>query len=231
MKEHLPNCIRELSSELENHGKMDNSLVSQILSGIKLQEKELESYVYIDHPTHESYGRRLIWDNGDYKILLMTWRPGDFTAIHNHGYTEWGGVYFFGDATHRLYQVENDEISIIQKNVFPQGGVASICGDLTHLMGNSGNRDIITLHVYGSNTRKANVSEDAKVYVPEYRKIFTTMGSAYLNMNKALILSEKPFDNVGPDILGDYFFLVKPFYERNKMTGVLHRMDHYLNHN
>ena len=231
MKEHLPGCIRNLLFELDHQPNMNNDLVYQILSGIKLSEEAFEPYVFTNHPVNESYGRKLIWDNGDYKILLMTWHPGDFTAIHNHGYTEWGGVYFFGDATHRLYDVENDEISIVQKNVFPQGQVASICGDLTHLMGNSGDHDIITLHVYGSNTRKENVSEDAKIYMPEFQKIVTTMGSAYLNMNQALILSEKPFENIEHGVLADYFSLVKPFYERNKMAGVLKRMDNYLNHN
>jgi hypothetical protein len=231
MREYLPGCIINLLFELDHQPNMNNDLVSQILSGIKLSEEALEPYVFTNHPVNESYGRKLIWDNGDYKILLMTWHPGDFTAIHNHGYTEWGGVYFFGEATHRLYHVENNELTLIQKNVFPNGQVASICGDLTHLMGNAGNRDIITLHVYGSNTRKENVSEDAKVYVPEFQKVFTTMGSAYLNMNKALILSEMPFENIEHDLLADYFSLVKPFYERNKMAGVLKRMDNYLNHN
>lgn len=231
MREYLPDCIRTLMFELDHQTKMNNGIVTQILSGIKFTEKALEPFVYVEHPTNESYGRKLIWDNGDYKILLMTWRPGDFTAIHNHGYTEWGGVYFFGEATHRLYHVENDEMSIVGENVFLPGEVASVCGDLTHLMGNSGDRDMITLHVYGSNTRKENVSEDAKVYVPEFQKIFTTMGSAYLNMNKTLILSEKPFENIEHGVMADYFSLVKPFYERNKMEGVLRRMDNYLNHN
>ncbi len=231
MTDNLPKSIRNLVLELGNHSHIDNDLVAQIMSGINFPENALKPFFYLDHPKNESYGRKLIWNNGDFKILLMTWRPGDFTAIHNHGFTEWGGVYFLGDATHRLYRVENDELALVRKNVYPSGKVASICGDLTHLMGNSGNSDIVTLHVYGSNTRKRNVSEDAKVYMPEFQKIVTTMGTAYLNMDKALILSEIPFENIGSDALSDYFSLVKPFYERNKMPEVLQKMEHNLNRN
>ena len=231
MKEYLPNCIQNLVVELNNQNHIDNRIVAEILSETKLSEQALKPYFYADHPTTESYGRKLIWDNGDFKILLMTWHPGDFTAIHNHGHADWGGVYFFGDATHRLYEVENDELSLVEKTVFPKGQVASICGDLTHLMGNSGSRDMVTLHIYGSNTRKKNVSQDAKVYFPEFEKVVTTMGSAYLNMNKELILSEKPFESKNTEVLADYFSLVKPFYERNKMPRVIQKMDHFLNHN
>lgn len=231
MKEYLPSCIRNLVVELNNQVHIDNRIVAEILSETKLSEQALKPYFFINHPANESYGRKLIWDNGDFKILLMTWRPGDFTAIHNHGYAEWGGVYFFGDATHRLYEVENDELSFVEKTIFPKGQVASICGDLTHLMGNSGSHDMVTLHIYGSNTRKENVSQDAKVYLPEFQKIVTTMGSAYLNMDRELILSEKPFESKNTAVLADYFSLVKPFYERNKMPGVIQKMDNYLNHN
>lgn len=231
MKENLPNCIQNLVFELNNQVHIDNQIVAGILSETKLSEQALKPYFYTNHPANESYGRKLIWDNGDFKILLMTWLPGDFTAIHNHGHADWGGVYFFGDATHRLYEVENNELALVEKTIFPKGQVASICGDLTHLMGNSGSNEMVTLHIYGSNTRKENVSQDAKVYLPEFQKIVTTMGSAYLNMDKELILSEKPFESKNTAVLADYFSLVKPFYERNKMPGVIQKMDNYLNHN
>ena len=67
--------------------------------------------------------------------------------------------------------------------------------------------------------------------MPEFQKIVTTMGSAYLNMDKELILSEKPFKHIGSDVLGDYFSLVKPYYERNKIPGVLQKIVHHLNQN
>jgi hypothetical protein len=154
----------------------------------------------------------------------MSWKSGDFTAIHNHGYTEWGCVYFFGEATHRLYSVTNAELKILQKDNFHKGQIASVCGDLTHIMGNSSSENFTTLHIYGSNTRNNDVSKDAIVYLPELDKEVTTMGSAFLNMDKQLILSEKPLIKVCNDVVADYFSLIKPFYERNGLVSILKNM-------
>ncbi|MBT3208459.1 MAG: cysteine dioxygenase family protein [Bacteroidetes bacterium] len=225
MNKELPNCIKEISAELNNLPFINNELVSEIVSEANLSEKELREYISFDHCISESYGRKLIVDNGNYKILLMSWRVGDFTAIHNHGYTEWGCVYFFGEAAHRLYETNEKEIKLIQKDNFYEGQIASVCGDLTHMMGNSFSKKLTTLHIYGSNTRKNNVSENAKVYMPEFQKEVTTKGSAYLNMNKKLMLSDKPLLNISLDDFIDYFTLVRPFYELSKKYNVISKME------
>ncbi len=225
MNSTLPSKISKIIDELNSHQFIDNTLVANIVSQVKLTASDLAIYKTFDHPISESYGRKLIFDHGNFKILLMSWRLGDFTAIHNHGHTEWGCVYFFGSATHRLYSTINDELKIVQKDQFQKGQIASVCGDLTHIMGNSSSECFTTLHIYGSNTRSADVSKDAIVYLPEFGKEVTTMGSAYLNVDKQLILSEKPLIKVSNEVVLDYFSLVKPFYERIGQVSVLHKME------
>ena len=228
MERTIPNNLMKLTRELDSLKDIDNQLVSEIVTDSKLEASDFASYLNFEHPSTESYGRNLILDNGKYKILLMSWRPGDFTAIHNHGYTEWGCVVFFGEATHRLYSVDNGELKLQQSDVFGPGQNASVCGDLTHMMGNAGKENFTTLHIYGSNSKTENISADAKVYAPEYRKIFTTMGTAFLNMNQDLILSENPIRKIEEETLLDYFRLVKPFYQRNKVPDVLNRINNFL---
>lgn len=225
MKTTLPINLNNLILDIKNIKYVDNNLIATIVSNSKLSEKDIKSYIAFDHDNNESYGRKLIYDNGNFKIMLMSWKSGDFTAIHNHGYTEWGCVYFFGEATHRLYEIQNDVLTISKKDNFHKGQIASVCGDLTHIMGNAGNKDFATLHIYGSNTRQNNVSEDAKIYMPELQKIYTTMGSAYLNMKKELILSEKYSTNFDHELISDYFSLVKPFYERTYNQHLLRLME------
>lgn len=225
MKNDLPQSIKKIAAELNNLSNIDNDIVSEIVSSVNLSEKDLRQYITFDHPNAESYGRKLILDNGKFKILLMSWRAGDFTAIHNHGYSAWGCVYFFGEVKHRLYEIKDEELTVVQKDDFHTGQIAAVCGDLTHMMGNVDTTDFTTLHIYGSNTRKSNVSENAKVYFPEFQKIVTTMGSAYLNMDRSLILSEKPLLKIDQDLLLDYFTLVKPFYERNMRFDIIRKMD------
>jgi len=218
MKTNLPASIQKIVTQLSKAQNVDNELVAEIISTIKLTEEELSAYIYFQHPKNESYGRRLIVDKGNFKILLMSWAVGDFTAIHNHGYTEWGGVYFFGEATHRLYETTDNELIITQKDNFHKGQFVPVCGNLTHLMGNSGTENFTTLHIYGSNIRQKDISENAKVYLPEFNKTVTTMGSAYLNMDKSLVLSEIPLLHVSEAVFTDYINLVRPFYERNNLS-------------
>jgi predicted metal-dependent enzyme (double-stranded beta helix superfamily) len=221
MSSFIPECLEKLIGDLSHNSMVDNHQVVDTVRHTQLSLKELLPFSTFNHPNMESYGRRLIFDNGNFKILLMSWKPGDFTAIHNHGYTEWGCVYFFGEATHRLYQVENNRLVSVVKDSFLNGQIASVCGDLTHLMGNAGTRDLATLHIYGSNTRFSDISENAHVYVPERQKIYNTMGTAFLNMDQKLILSETPLQKSEKYLLDDYFELVRPFYERNRLKKVL----------
>ena len=220
--------IGSLIKNLRNQDSVTNSMVLEMVESYNLTEQDVAQYASFNHSQNESYGRQLIYDNGNFKILLMSWKPGDFTAIHNHGYTEWGCVYFFGEATHRLYSVTNDELKIIQKDNFQKGQIASVNGNLTHMMGNSSSKNFSTLHIYGSNSQQSDVSKDAIVYLPELDKEVTTMGSAYLNMDKQLILSEKPLLNVSTDVVADYFSLVKLFYECNGLTSLLRNMENKL---
>ncbi|MEA3445010.1 MAG: hypothetical protein U9R19_09840, partial [Bacteroidota bacterium] len=128
MKTDLPAHFQNLILDIVGAGKMDNNLITEIVKSNKLSEKDINSFTTFNHINSESYGRKLIFDNGNFKILLMSWKAGDFTAIHNHGYTEWGCVYFFGEATNRLYEIDNDELKVVQKDNFHHGEIASVCG-------------------------------------------------------------------------------------------------------
>ena len=88
-------------------------------------------------------------------------------------------------------------------------------------MGNAGDSNFTTLHIYGSSTNKHEPLENARVYFPEFKKIVTTMGSAFLNLDKELIRSEEPIEKIDAETFSDYFNLVKPFYERNNMAELL----------
>jgi predicted metal-dependent enzyme (double-stranded beta helix superfamily) len=217
--------IQHLINDIANCPAMDNKTLSHILAGKKLSGTDFKDFETYDHPVCHSYGRQLIYDYGSFKILLMSWAPGDFTAIHNHGYTEWGCVFFFGEATHRMFKIENGQLSITQSDVFADGFVAPVCGDLIHIMGNAGTKGFTTLHIYGSNTRAGDISQNSNIFLPEHGIKASTMGSAYLEPEQNLIIAEKPFLCRNLQLLEDYFSLVKPFYERNNRTAVIKKMD------
>ncbi|MBE0638719.1 MAG: cysteine dioxygenase family protein [Bacteroidales bacterium] len=220
--------VRALILDIANAGTMDNNLIREIIRSQNLCDNEFMPFTTFDHPCTESYGRRVIYDHGNFKVMLMSWAPGDFTAIHNHGYTEWGCVFFFGEATHRMYDFDGSNLKLKQKDTFSEGYTAPVCGDLIHIMGNSGKTGFTTLHIYGSNNKESDVSEGSTVFLPEFGKMATTMGSAYLNLDKSLMMSEKPFTGINEETLTDYFDLIKPFYERNNRLEMIRNMEHIL---
>ena len=221
MKVDLPAKIQTLINNIEGADVIDNSLISEFVESSKLTMDDLEPYTTFDHDIKESYGRNLIYQNKNFRILLMSWSAGDFTAIHNHGFIEWGCVLCFGEAIHRLYEMKGDQLCLTQKGNFRNGEIATVCGDLTHLMGNSGIDNFTTLHIYGANSKESPVSSNTKVYYPELQNQISTMGSAYLNMNRDLILSEKQFSNFSKEAISDYYELVIPFYKRINKLPIL----------
>lgn len=229
MRTGLPASIEKIISRLIASTNIDNSVVSDIISSVDLSLNDFEKYFTFDHPINESYGRKLIYDNGNFKILLMSWCPGDFTAIHTHGYTEWGCVYFFDKAAHRLYETVDNALKLCQKDDYKKNEIALICGDITHMMGNSGPNDLATLHIYGSNSRESDVSENATVYMPESNLVATTMGSAYLNMSKNLMLTQNIQASLQGDDLKDYFTLIKSYFKKNKKDAILKKIEALIN--
>lgn len=229
MAKELPHSIRKIIGELNQVPALDNESLNHIIRHSGISEKEFKAYRRFDHSGLLSYGRQELYSNERFKILLMSWRQNDFTAIHNHGATEWGCVFFMGSATHRIYEMENNKLTLKRKDVFQAGQTADVCGNFIHIMGNSGVEDFITLHIYGSDSDVLDNESMAEIYAPEHYKLFYTHGEAYLNISNELIRGEKYFNQIETEALVDYLLLVKPFYNRIRKVSILHGINKMLN--
>ena len=54
-----------------------------------LSQDALAEWVRFDHPPDHGYGRRLVASGPGFEVLVMSWRPGDWSAIHDHGQARW----------------------------------------------------------------------------------------------------------------------------------------------
>lgn len=225
MKANLPKPLTSLIDSIDGVENIDNIMIRSIVESHKFQAEVFSEFESFDHCSSKSYGRKLIFENEKFKMMLMSWASGDFTAIHNHGYTEWGCVCAFGELIHRLYSFDNNDLKIIDKTPILEGKIAAVNGELIHLMGNTGNENVATLHIYGANVNRQNVSENSSVYLPEFNKIITTLGAAFLNPDKETVLSEMPFFAADKELLSDYYNLVSTYYERNKAFEALKTLE------
>ena len=120
-----------------------------LLQTIDISEQALMPWADFNHPVTDSYGRKLVFDGGHFEIMVMSWRPGDISAIHDHGSTQWGAVQSFGKADHYIYQFTAGVLGNPAAAPYSPGMVRAVDHSLIHQMGNTGERPFLSLHVYG----------------------------------------------------------------------------------
>ena len=196
----LPVPIAQLIRKIESAAAIDNSMLLAWLAESDLEVADILSFSYFNHPGRESYGRNQIYLSTRVKIFVMSWNPGDFTAIHDHEPSEWGAVQFFGDISHRLYSVDGNIIRLKQSDTLHSGMRVGVNGRLIHAMGNHSGNPVLTLHIYGTNSN-FDGSWRTRVYEPEKKRVILTDGSAFLDRTDSNfeILGKIGFDEAATD--------------------------------
>ena len=162
----------------------------KIIREANVQPEELEPWADFDHPVEDSYGRKLVYKGGHFEIMVMSWRPGDFSAIHDHGYTQWGAVQIFGPAEHATFRVEDGYISTLKRWQVKNREIVGVSHSLTHQMGNpTSNTFFLSLHVYGDVDDQENVTGDARVYELYANEIQRVDGGVFFALPQTAVKS------------------------------------------
>lgn len=210
----LSDKIERLVTILKSQEYWKNDDIQELIENLSIQESDVASFQKFNHDKKLSYGREPIYTCPQFKLLLMSWEVADVTAIHNHGNIDWGGVLFFGDATHRLYEEQEESLTLIMKNIVPYGTFLPMKGSLIHLMSNQTNKRFTTMHLYGHNILLLKAEEKAIIYQPEFHKKVYTQGCAYVNIEESFVCGESSMPQMPKDDYDDYLSIVTPFYER-----------------
>jgi hypothetical protein len=214
-------ALQSLIDQIEVRKMIDNPSLIEIIKQANLKESDFLQYNQFDHGITESYGRNKVYEGANFSIYIMSWSTGDFTAIHSHGYCAWGAVYFFGDTSHRLYKASGNKIELVNKGIVPKGTIAPVTGNLVHAMGNEGQSPVMTLHIYGSDNGTSNANDDSLVYELEKKRISTTSGEAYLNLEPERIKRSVTGISTNIETITDYFGILLPYYRKtqNRQTA------------
>ncbi|MCB0579660.1 MAG: methyltransferase domain-containing protein [Phaeodactylibacter sp.] len=178
-KKVLPASLRYIVEKLEERKEWKPAEVRRIVLEAGVRQEDLEPWADYGHPATDSYGRRLIYAEGNFEMMAMSWAPGDFSAIHDHGYTQWGAVQVFGPAEHAAFRVDEGRISTLSRTQFNPGDVVGVSHTLVHQMGNPTDGYFMTLHVYGRPEDIDNVTGDARVYDLERETIQRVDGGVF----------------------------------------------------
>ena len=96
--------------------------------------------------------------DGSFSIVVMVWRPGQATPVHDH--LSWCCTAVLqGTEYEEVYAVRRDHLEVIARNANPVGTVSGFAppGDV-HLVRNIGETVAVSMHVYGTDIARVGSS-------------------------------------------------------------------------
>jgi len=223
----MPSSLKKIILEIKKHKTLDSNILIDIIKQANVTTEDLNQLNSYNHITTESYGRNKIFETTNFAIFVMSWSPSDFTAIHSHGHSEWGAVLFPYETNHRLYDVKDNFVKLVQSAIIPKGTIVPVNGKLVHAMGNLTDKGIQTLHIYGTNNENGLTVEDSVVYEIEKQQRSTTYGSAFININEIYCKNVEKGLQTDVETLKDYLSIVLPFYQKNKLYEQVSLIEKY----
>lgn len=188
----LPESLLRLISLLQNYRyRATPDVIKHCVAQAKVQQEDLLPWATFDHPVTDSYGRKLVYDGGFFQILVMSWLPGDFSAIHDHGSTEWGAVQCFGEALHLAFDLQGWTLSTREISPFGPHQINTVDHDLIHQMGNSGPTRFLSLHVYGRPLPTESMTDNERLFDLSEGAIQFTNGGVFFCLPEDQIVARQ----------------------------------------
>ncbi|MGK7898468.1 MAG: cysteine dioxygenase family protein [Xenococcus sp. (in: cyanobacteria)] len=185
--QNLPDSLQHLIFLLSQTKNLTSRQVHQSLQQAQVQQKDLIAWATFDHPVTHSYGRKLVYDGGYFEIMVMSWLPGDVSAIHDHGATQWGAVQCFGNASHWAYQLNDNLLQTQEFRQFSSGQIVRVSHELIHQMGNATKDNFLSLHVYGTSQECPSITGNARIFDLFEQSIQYTDGGVFFCLPEAEI--------------------------------------------
>lgn len=214
----LENLKTWIQDAIDSGEKITASLIKRLVEQAQITQKDLETYADFDHPIEDGYGRKMIYDGGQFEIMAMSWNPGDYSSIHNHGYTQWGVVQVFGNVHHFIYQNKDNQLRFAKKEILTAGAIVKVVNAMIHQMGNPSTERYMTLHIYGCCEKDGDITADAKNYELEHDRVNHTTGGAFFNLPADQIYNFEPCPKPTDDVFINYAKLMLDYYHRQEQT-------------
>ena len=122
-------------------------LVSE-LSRLSFDIKELSEFVRF---SSQSYARNLVRGGPWYQALVLCWKNGQRSPIHDHATSSCGVRVLRGTMTETQFEfAPNGHVKAVCSHDYPPGTVIGSQDSDLHQVSNlqAGNADLVTLHVY-----------------------------------------------------------------------------------
>lgn len=189
----LPASIEKVIAQLEQTKDLNPGKLKRIMREANIKAEDLVPWADYEHPTTDSYGRKLVYKGDQYEIMVMSWSPGDFSTIHDHGFTQWGAVQVFGPAEHATFRAAQDRIHTLARWQLDADDIIGVGHELVHQMGNNTeDQYFLTLHIYGVMEQIDSVTGDARIFDLENNTIQRVDGGVFFALPAEKVNSTIP---------------------------------------
>ena len=183
----LPDSLQHLILTLKSQAQLTPECVRQCVVEAQIPPEDLLPWSDFNHPATDSYGRKLVYGDDLIEVMVMSWAPGDYSAIHDHGSTQWGAVQFLGPVEHYNYSFNQGILHTQAQIHFKPRDVTAVDHDLIHQMGNPGPDPCLSLHVYGCDVPQVNITGNARIFDLYEGCIQKTDGGVFFGLPDNLI--------------------------------------------
>jgi predicted metal-dependent enzyme (double-stranded beta helix superfamily) len=224
-----PESIQKLIDLIKSNDNITPKRIKELIEEANIQPEDLAPWADFNHPKEDGYGRKMIYDAGYFEIMTMSWNPGDFSGIHDHGYTEWGAVQVFGTAQHHSFKYKGNTLTTTRKEVLLPGEIVKVNNPFIHQMGNNTTTPYMTLHIYGSNSRDELVTQDSKIYEVEKGRVIVTSGGAFFDLPVgSYVVESDDLETDASTMLDQSFYLMKLFERMDQNEETFGKKAHVL---
>lgn len=182
--------IKELITWLDS-GRFDKKELYHFISQLNLSDEDLMKWTDFNHADSDSYGRKMVYVGPHFELMVMSWVPGDFSMIHNHGDASWGIVQVFGNLTHRVFRLDDMCLTMVNEELLSNGQVMPVSDQLIHQMGNATDKCVLSLHFYFNETPTDIVTDNTYLFDVVNEQILTVRGGAFYGLPDEAILDVK----------------------------------------
>ena len=148
----------------------------RFVSALKPKREEIERYVQF---AENRYARNLVYKANDFECLVLCWRPGQRSPIHDHGQSICAVYTVEGKLCADNYRkTANGHIRADYSEDFQPGAVLTIQTTEIHQVSNlQDSNDLVSVHFYLApleNSYQYSVTEPtSQIYQRNYTRVFT----------------------------------------------------------
>lgn len=131
-----------------------------LFSRLELREPLIDEHI---HFCADSYARNLVCRTPRFDMLVLCWKPGQVTTIHDHAGSLNVTRAYRGTVTSRIFEVtgrpspDRAWVRLALEEKLGAGRQSTVDVDGIHQLANTSDQDLVTLHVYAPPLKEITV--------------------------------------------------------------------------